>query len=244
MKVILLAAGYATRLYPLTKDKPKSLLDVAGKPMIEYIFDRINEVKGLDKVYIVSNARFYNNFLEWAKGYGDSRIEVLNDNTVSNETRLGGIGDMNFVIEKKKIEDDVLVISGDNLFDFNLNKVIKFLKEKKSSIGVLYDVEDLELVKLYSCVEIDDKDRIISFEEKPKNPKSTLSSIGIYIFKKEDLKLIKGYLEAGNNKDGPGYLIKYFSENHIVHGCSFKGRWFDIGDLNTLKKINEEFKNG
>ena len=126
IRVIILAAGYGTRLYPLTKDKPKALLDVAGKPMIEYIFDRINEVKEINDIYIVSNSKFYKKFLEWSKNYGDERIEVLNDNTNSNETRLGGIGDMNFVIEKKKIEDDVLVISGDNLFDFNLKEVVKF----------------------------------------------------------------------------------------------------------------------
>ena len=236
MITIILAAGYGTRLYPLTKDKPKSLLQIGGKPIINYITNQLQ-----NKIYIVTNQKFYDQFIEWAKTQNKD-IEIINDNTTSNETRLGGIGDLYFTIKLKNINDDILVLGGDNVFDFKIKDFIEFFKQKQAPVIALYDVQDLELAKLYGIVELDKNRKIISFEEKPKNPKSTLASTCFYVFPKEFIKEIYKYMQTSNNKDGPGYLIKHFYTKQPIYGFVFKGNWFDIGNLEQYKKANEIFK--
>jgi len=238
MKAVILAAGYATRLYPLTLDKPKALLPVSGKPIMNYIIEKLEKINEIDEIFIISNDKFYMNFVWWLnQNTFNKKVEVMNDGTLSNETRLGGIGDLWFVAENKKIDDDVLVISGDNLFDFNIQEMIDFFKKlNKTTVGV-YDINDLEEVKKMSVIEIKDG-KIVSFEEKPKNPQTALSSIGIYIFTKEDLKKIEEYMKTDKNKDGPGYLVQDFCKNSEVYSFIFKGRWFDIGSKETYDKVN------
>ncbi len=240
MKAIILAAGYATRLYPLTLDKPKALLPVKGKPILNYIIEKISELKELEEIFIVTNEKFYMSFIWWLnQNKFSKRVEILNDETTSNETRLGGIGDLNFVIEKENINDDILVISGDNLFDFNLQEMIDFFNEKKGTTIGIYELDSEEIKKMSSVI-IEGR-KIIDFEEKPKDPKTNLSSIGIYIYSKEDLEKIKEYMKTDKPKDGPGFLVQDFCKEQDVYAFIFQGRWFDIGSKEIYEKVNQEW---
>lgn len=236
MKTILLCAGYATRLYPLTQDKPKHLLPVAGKPIINYITDQLD-----DKIYIVTNQKFYPHFLEWAKTQNKD-IEVINDKTLTNETRLGGIGDLHLVLKEKNINEDFLVVLADNIFDFKIKDFIEFYKQKQAPCTALYDIQDLELAKIYGIIQVDENNKIISFEEKPEKPKSTFACVGCYIYPKEFIKKLEEYMKSSYSKDGPGYLIQHFYKEIPMYGFTFKGKWFDIGNLEQYKKANEIFK--
>ncbi len=183
MKAIILAAGYGTRLYPLTLNKPKPLLEVAGKPIIEHIINKIEEVEEIDKVFIVTNAKFYKNFKEWCERFkSEKKIKIINDKTKSNEDRLGSLGDINFVIEKEKIKEDALIIAGDNFFHFSLKEFLESLRRPDKSAVVLYDVKDRELAKQYGIVGVNEENRMMEFQEKPAEPKSTLASTGVYFY--------------------------------------------------------------
>ena len=238
MKAIILCAGYATRLYPLTLNTPKALLEIKRKPLLSYIVEKIP--KKINEIVVVSNDKFYNNFVKWAQKY-KGKIKVLNDGTTSNENRLGGIGDLYFAIKKENIRDDILVILGDNLFDFNLDDFINFFKKNKKTLVGVYEFPSEELKKL-GVVKVEGN-KIISFEEKPEKPRSNLASTGVYIFTNNDLNVIENYMKTENNKDGPGYLIKYFYSIQDVHTFTFKGRWFDIGSLEMYEKVNKEWNN-
>lgn len=241
MKVIILCAGYATRMYPLTENKAKSLLHVGGKPILDYIIEKIPS--DLGEIIVVSTGKFYKDFLGWSVKYGE-KVKILNDESKSNETRLGGIGDLWLAIEKEKIDDDILVILGDNIFDFDLGKVIDFFEKIKRDVIVLHDVKNLEEAKKFGVLNIKD-DKIISFEEKPQNPKSTFISTGIYIFSKDTVKKIKNYLGEGNSNDGPGYLIPYLMKTQDIYALPLEGEWYDIGSKETYEKVNRLWgKNG
>ncbi len=242
MKAIVLCAGYATRLHPLTLDKPKPLLPVGGKPVLSYIIEKINKINEINEIFVVSNNKFYNDFLKWKESVAsDKSIKIVNDNTDSDETKLGGVGDLVFALEKENIDDDILVVLGDNLFDFDLEKAIKFFNEKKEIVLGVYDIKDLEEAKRFGTVEVDG-DKIIGFEEKPEKPKSTLVSVGIYIYPKKDLKKIKDYMKTDLPKDGPGNLLPYFLPMQDIHAFSLDGMWYDIGTQETYKKVNELLK--
>ena len=243
MKAIILCSGYATRLYPLTLEKPKSLLDVKGRPILDYIAKKIDEVDEVDSVYIITTDKFYMNFVYWyeqKKKNFKKQFKIINDNTTTNETRLGGIGDLSLVIEKENINDDILVVLGDNLFDFDLKKIVDaFNNTKKTTIGVI-DVGDVNEAKKFGIVETKDS-KIVSFEEKPQEPKATLASVGIYIYSKEDLKKIRDYMKTDKSKDGPGYLVKDFVSSQDVYAFTLDGRWFDIGSIETYNKVKEDW---
>lgn len=241
MKALILAAGYATRLYPLTKDKPKPLLSVGGKPIIEYIIDKINAVAAVDTIYIVTNDKFYRHFQEWS-AVAESRadIEIINDGTKNEDDRLGAIGDIDFVIRNKSIVDDLLIVAGDNLFDFSLSSFIDFCG--KDNVGVVsYDIGDLEMAKKYGVIAIDENKQITSFEEKPCTPKSTLVSMGIYCFPASYVSLIDKYLNSDDAKsDEPGNYICWLTKNSKVLSYVWSGKWFDIGDFKSLEKADKE----
>ncbi len=240
IKAIILAAGYATRLYPLTKDKPKPLLPIAGKPMIEYIMDRIESIKEIDTVYIVTNDKFHSKFSDWAGNYSSSKsIKVVNDHSKTEDDRLGAIGDMKFVIDKEGIDDDLMVVGGDNLFEFNVRDVVDFFYDKKEPVVVLHDIKHHELATRFGVVEIDGNEKLISFEEKPQNPSTTLIAICFYIFPKDKLGMIDEYIRKGNNPDQPGRYIEWLHRQTQVFGFVFEGSWFDIGDHDKLAEAND-----
>jgi len=245
MKVLLLAAGYATRLYPLTLNTPKPLLLVAGKTVMGYIFDLIESLKEVDEVFIVTNEKFYQNFEDWKQKFPSSKkITVINDGTASNETRLGATGDIEFVIEKKNIKDDLLVLAGDNLFKADLSWFTNFCISKKPFITIgLYDIKDLILAASYGIVSIDKNNKVIDFKEKPAKPESTLAAMCLYFFPKERLDIMKRYRKTDNAKDAPGYFLEWLYKRESVFGCVFKDKkWFDIGDKKSLEEADKEFR--
>lgn len=248
MKCIILCAGYATRLYPLTENQPKPLLKIAGKAIIEHILEIVEEIDEIKDIFIITNNKFYKNFNEWLPEFKSKtrlNIKIINDGTLSNDDRLGAIGDINFVIKKEKIKDDVLIVSGDNLFEFGLTGIYAEHKKKNKAVIALYDVKKLEEAKKFGIV-IADKDlKIIGFHEKPQEPKSTLASIGIYFYPKDTLKKVSKYLEQGNSKDAPGYFLQWLHKEEQVHGYVFdseKHSWFDIGSNESLKEADDFYK--
>lgn len=247
MKVLLLAAGYATRLYPLTLNTPKPLLAVAGRKVLEFIFDLLEPVKEVDEVFIVTNKKFYRNFVDWKKDFKSSKkITVLDDGSTSNETRLGATGDIEFVIEKEKVKDDLLVLAGDNLFRADLSKFIDFCVSRRPSVTLgLYDIKDLLLASKYGIVSVDKNNQVVDFKEKPANPRSTLAAMCLYFFPKERLGIMKQYLGLDNSKDAPGYFLEWLYKKENVFGYVFKDNlWFDIGDKKSLDEADKEFRRG
>jgi len=239
MKVIILAAGYAVRLYPLTENTPKPLLPVGGRPMLEYLMDKVRSISGVDQIFIVTNNKFAGHFETWAKSAGGN-IQVINDGTTSNENRLGAIGDLNLVLEKARIQDDVLVLAGDNYFTFDLAEftVVSHTHNPYASIGI-YDVKDVELAKNYGLVEVIPNGKIRSFLEKPQAPTTTLASTGVYYFPLGTLHLFDIYLSEKNNPDAPGYFVQWLIKRSQVYGVRLEGSWYDIGDLKSYQTVNE-----
>ncbi len=243
MKAILLCAGYATRLYPLTKDRPKPLLPIRGIPIINYLVDQLAPIEGLDGIHVVTNSRFFDSFRKWqSQYYAGRKIEVINDKTTSNENRLGAIRDIRFVIDQKKIEDDLLVLAGDNLFDFNLEDFIReALSHRPHSTLAVYDVGNRELAKRYGLVAHDASGKITAFFEKPAKPKTTLASTGIYFFPKESLCYLNEYLKTQPSADAPGHYVHWLARQTKVFVFSFRGSWYDIGDLESYQKAEQDF---
>lgn len=245
MKVLLLAAGYATRLYPLTLNKPKPLLPIAGKPVVGFILDLIEPVQDVDEVFIVTNQKFYKAFEEWNRSFTyPKKITVINDGTTSNENRLGATGDIDFVIDKKNIRDDLAVLAGDNLFRADMSVFLNFCMSKRPSISIgLYDIKDFTLAKRYGVVLLDAEKKIIDFKEKPAKPASTLAATCLYFFPKERLTIIKEYLRTENAKDAPGYFLEWLYKRESVYGYVFSGsKWFDIGDKKSYEEADGEFR--
>ena len=240
MKCIILCAGYATRLYPLTLDRPKPLLPIAGKPIIEYILAKIEELDDVNEIFIVTNNKFFNNFRNWKRTYsGTKPIKIVNDKTENEEDRLGAIGDIDFVAKQEGINEDTLIIAGDNLFDFSLKNLQKFFKEKNASVIALYDIQDKNLAAgKYGIVDIDKNNKIINFEEKPENPKTTLISTACYIFSKKDTQELEKCIEEHQKPDNLGDFIKWISKRKYVYGFVFNGKWFDIGNQEQIKEAD------
>ncbi len=241
MKAIILAAGYATRLYPLTENKAKPLLEVKEKPIIEYIVEKIEHCPEIDEIYIVTNEKFYIHFCEWLKTKKfKRRIHIINDKTTENGSRLGAIGDIDYVISTQHVFDDFLVIAGDNLFSFQIAEFIQFYKKYETTVVALYDTKDKKKIAgRLGCVEIGKNDRVINFEEKPENPKTTLAATACYLFPHEDLHFIREALEE-KHFDRPGDLIKFIAEKKPVYGFQFSGYWFDVGTHEEYALVNSK----
>jgi glucose-1-phosphate thymidylyltransferase len=240
MKAIILAAGYATRLYPLTKDFPKPLLKVGKKAIIDYIIEKVDKIEDIDEIIVVTNDRFISQFRRWSeKVQCNKKIKLVNDLSKSVADKRGAIGDLSFTIEKELLRDDVLVIGGDNLFDGGLEEFIHFAQTKASfSIGV-FDIKDRQLARRYGVVQIDRENKIIDFKEKPDEPESSLIAMCLYYFSREKLGLIKEYLNTKTDKkDATGFYIDWLTKKDRVYAFVFSGRWYDIGhhDLYTQAK--------
>jgi glucose-1-phosphate thymidylyltransferase len=233
VKAVILAAGYATRLRPLTDTIAKPLLPVGGRPMLDWILDRIDETDEVDGVHVVTNGRYAPAFEAWNER---GAVTIHDDGTTSNDDRLGAIGDIRFVVERAGLEDqDLLVIAGDNLFDFSLDDFIRFWRGKgEASAVALYDVADRELAKQFGIVAVDEDDRVTAFVEKPDDPPSTLASTASYIYHRGHVPLVEDYLAEGNSPDQPGRFIAWLYGRAPVYGYRFEGDWFDIGDREQL----------
>ncbi|MDX8047142.1 nucleotidyltransferase family protein [Gracilibacillus sp. S3-1-1] len=243
MKCIILAAGYATRLYPLTKNKAKPLLEVAGKPILNHIIDKVEKVDSIDEVYIVTNEKFTPSFQGWVQSYqGNKQIIVVNDHTTTNTNRLGAIADMQYVLEEHGINEDLLVLAGDNLFDFELTDFVHFYQEVKADCVTTHMIHDEEEMKQTGIAEVNEAGIIVSFEEKPSKPKSNIAVPPFYIYQAETVSLIKQYVKEGNNPDAPGNFIPWLIERKPVYAYAFEGLCYDIGTIESYNKIQELYR--
>jgi glucose-1-phosphate thymidylyltransferase len=240
MKCLILAAGYATRLYPLTKNFPKPLLQVKGKTILDWLIDDIDALGEVNEYIVVSNQKFYDIFNDWAKSK-KQKVTVLNDLTTSNETRLGAVKDIEFAIEALSINDDLLVIAGDNLLDFSLTKFIVYAKGKGTSCIMRYYEPNIEKLKKTGVAEVDGTDKVLCLTEKPCEPKSNYACPPFYYYVKDDVKLIKKGIEDGCGVDAPGSFVAWLCTKTTVHAMEMPGKRYDIGNLESYQKVQNEF---
>lgn len=245
MNVLILAAGYATRLYPLTLNKAKPLLEIAGKPMLAWIVDNLRGIAAIETIYIVTNAKFFADFETWAQSYQSQnaklQFKVINDGSTTDENKLGAIGDINLVLTRENVAgSDLLVIAGDNLFRESLSEFVNHAKNTEATVGV-HRVADLQAIKKYGVVTIDSDGVITNFEEKPKEPKSDLAAIALYFYSKNVLSLFTTYIAAGNNPDQPGLFLQWLYRRRPVKTFEITGQWLDIGSKETLEEANRLF---
>jgi glucose-1-phosphate thymidylyltransferase len=242
MKALVLAAGYATRLRPLTDETAKSLLELAGRPMIDYLCDRIDEAETVSELHVVSNARFAADFERWARTRrGRLRPLVHDDGSRSNEERLGAIADIRFVVEQAGLEgEDMLVVAGDNLFDFSLATMVEFWRSKTGASCVAVErCPDAERASSYGVVELSPEGRILEFVEKPERPTSDLIATAVYVYASEHVALIDRYLAEGNSPDQPGNFLAWLYSREPVFAFVFDETWLDIGSQDQLREADE-----
>ena len=249
MKALILAAGYGTRLYPLTKRYPKCLLPIAQRPILDYIKEKLARLKKIKEILIVTNERFFQNFLDWAGKLQDNRglnIKVISDGTKTEKDRLGAIGDIYFALTKGRIDEDILIIGGDNLFEEDLTAFTKFALSKKPQVSLgVYDIEKKSLAGKYGVVKLGPKDsKVIDFREKPVRPLSSLIATCLYYIPREKLKYFSGYFkDPQNERDSSGSFIRWLSKEDDVYGYVFKKHWYDIGDPQVYKEADKVFSN-
>ena len=245
MKLLILAAGYATRLYPLTLTQSKPLLPVAGKPMVDHVLDSLAGLPGLDRVLIVTNNKFAPHFQQWAEAHRAKMPQldftVINDGSTSDADKLGAIGDIQFVLDREKIDDDLVVVAGDNLFSQPLSEFGAFCKRHDEVVLGVHDVGSLDEARKYGVVDVDANDRVTSFVEKPSDPPSTMIGIALYYYPRRCLGLVRQYVAEGNNPDQPGRLIQWIYPRQPVLSWRIPGIWYDIGSKETLEEANRLF---
>lgn len=242
MKAVILSAGYATRLRPLTDAVPKQLLPVGGRPMLDWIFERVRELAEIDEIHLVTNSRFAPDFSRWAAPKG---VHVHDDGTSSNDDRLGAVGDLSLVIDEADLDgEELLVLAGDNLFEFSLPEYVAWWRAKPepASTVALYDCGDLELATHYGIAETDGEDRIVYFVEKPSEPPSTLAATVVYLLSSQHARLIRAYLAEGHGTDNIGSFLGWLSRRQPVYGYRFPGRWFDIGNHDQLLEADNRLR--
>lgn len=246
MNVLILAAGYATRLYPLTLTKAKPLLEVAGKPMLEWVIDNLTPIEGIEKIYVVTNSKFAADFQAWADAYRARHpkveFEIINDGSTSDADKLGAIGDINLCIVRAELyTSDLIVVAGDNLFSESLEEFGRCCREKNQPVLGIYDVGTLDEARKYGVVALDREGVLTSFEEKPAEPKTTLIGIALYYYPKETVMMFATYIAAGNNPDQPGRFVQWLYSRAPVRTWKVPGTWFDVGSKETLETANTIF---
>lgn len=245
MKAIILAAGYATRLYPLTENMPKALLPVGGKPILEHLLDSFAFDSPVDEIHIVTNARFYDQLLSWSNSIPTvypQKITVWNDGTATNETRLGAVGDIQFVIENAGIDDDLFVCASDNLMSTSLSRYFSDFQSHGFDLLLAGRLSDYEERKRYAIMELDENRRVIDLVEKPTEPKTDIAAYAEYIYTRATLPLIRQYLLEGNNPDSPGRFPEWLCKRKEVRAYIYDGECVDIGTIKMYKEITENWK--
>lgn len=241
MKCLILAAGYATRLYPLTENFPKPLLKVGEKTIIDWLIEDIHTCGLVDKYVIISNHKFAHHFDDWAKAH-TLPIMVVDDGTSTNETRLGAVCDIQFAIDKLHLDDDLLIIAGDNVLDFSLTSFIRYAVEKDTSCAMRYYEADLKKIQKSAASIIDENERLLSLEEKPQEPKSNWCTPPFYFYKKADAARIREAIADGCGIDAPGSLLSWMCRNSTVHSMEMPGSRYDIGNLESYQRVQETYK--
>ena len=240
MKCLILAAGYATRLYPLTENFPKPLLEVQGKAILDWLIEDMETSGAIDEYIVISNHKFAHHFEAWAKK--NSKITILDDGTESNETRLGAVKDIQFAIEKLSLQDDMLVIAGDNVLDFSLTRFVSYAKEKNTScILRYYEPETKKLLKS-GVVTVDERDRVLKMTEKSPNPETNWCCPPFYYYTREDAKKVAQGIEAGCGTDAPGSYIAWLCTQSTVHAMEMPGSRYDIGNLESYEQVQKTYR--
>ena len=246
MNALILAAGYATRLYPLTLNKAKPLLEVGGKPIIEWLMESLRTVPDLKTIYVVTNDKFANDFQQWAATYQESHskppIRIVNDGSRSDDDKLGAIGDINLLLtrESELLRGDLVIVAGDNLFREPLAPFVQHMNSAFAGVAV-HDVGELEPMKKYGVVTVSKDWTVTHFEEKPEKPQSTLAAMALYYYSREALPLFATYLAAGNNPDQPGRFLQWLYTRKPVKAFKMRGQWLDIGSKETLAQADQIF---
>ncbi len=240
MICMILAAGYATRLYPLTENFPKPLLKVGEKTILDHLTDDLADGGEITEFIVISNHKFAHHFEDWAKTK-PYKITVVDDGTETNETRLGAVKDIQFAIEKLTLSDDALIIAGDNVLDFSLNRFVSYAKEKNTSCVMRYFEEKKEKLQKCGVLELDG-DLILSMEEKPEVPKSNWCCPPFYVYKKEDLARIEEAIKDGCGTDAPGSYVAWLSKKTKVHAMEMPGSRYDIGNLESYETVQKTYK--
>lgn len=241
MKCLILAAGYATRLYPLTENFPKPLLKVGEKTILDWLVDDIETSGSVDEYIVISNHKFAHHFDDWAKTK-QQKITVVDDGTDSNETRLGAVKDIQFAIDSLGIDDDMLVIAGDNVLDFSLTKFVEYAEKKGCSCIMRYF--EPEFSKLLKCgvVTINEEDKILDMTEKSPTPATNWCCPPFYYYTKEDARLVRKGIESGCATDAPGSYIAWLCTQTTVCAMEMPGKRYDIGNLESYEKVKSEYK--
>ena len=250
MKTLILAAGYATRLYPLTREYPKPLLTIGKRPIIDLIIDKQKAMASINEIIVVTNTKFMPIFKLWKATLAittlgaKKKVTLVDDLTRSHAERRGAIGDLSFAIDKKHLKEDLLVIGGDNLFEGDLKYFLSFARSKRPYVVMgVYDIEKKGKAKHYGVVQLNRMKRIINFQEKPKEPKSTLVAMCLYYFPKEALERVKEYLRLKSDKhDATGFFIEWLRKQEPIYGFEFKGHWYDIGYHDSYSEAREKFQ--
>ena len=241
MKCLILAAGYATRLYPLTENFPKPLLKVQEKTILDHLIDDMDSLGVIDEYVVISNHKFAHHFQTWADEKVQ-KITVVDDGTESNETRLGAVRDIQFAIDELNIDSDMLVIAGDNLLSFSLTKFMQYAKEKNTSCVMRFFEGDTAKLQKCGVLQIDENDLIVDMEEKPAEPKSNWCCPPFYYYTRQDASLVKKGIESGCGVDAPGSYIAWLCKQTPVHAMEMPGRRYDIGNLESYEKVQKEYK--
>lgn len=246
MKNIVIAAGYATRLGELTANYPKPLLKIGEKSILERMLDDIDKIEDVDEHIIISNHKFAHHFEEWKQQMHYTKpITIIDDMTETNDTRLGAVCDLLFVMDKLRINDDILVVAADNLLSFTFADFVKFAKEKDSSCIICHEQKELAKLQRTGVVVLDENNKVLNMEEKPQEPKSTWAVPPFYIYLKKDLDLVRHSVENGCGKDAPGNLAHYLCDHTTMHAWPMAGSGenlrFDIGSLDTYQEACEKY---
>ena len=243
MNALILAAGYGTRLAAVAQNRPKPLLEVSNKPLIDYSVEKLKTVKGLEEIVVVSNNKFYDQFCDWAKVHAPLKIRVVNDGSNTPEDRLGSVGDMNFVWKNEKTAKDWLVLGGDNLFDQDLNASLDFARAKAPAVTIgMYDIGDIDAAAKFGVLSVDKTGKVTDFQEKPAKPATSLISMCFYYFPKETAGYIQEYAQSAKNLDTAGSYIQWLVQKKNVYGFQFRGKWYDIGSVESLREAQKYFK--
>ena len=241
MKCVVLAAGYATRLYPITENFPKPLLKVGKKTIIDWLVDDIQTIGKIDEYIVISNHKFIDHFNEWAKTK-PFKVTVIDDGTISNETRLGAVKDIQFAIDKLNISDDMLVIAGDNLLDFSFSTFIDYALEKNASCVMRYFEKDVSKLQKAGVMKVDDEGLILDMVEKPFKPQSNWCCPPFYYYCREDVKKVRQGILDGCGTDAPGSFIAWLCKQSKVYAMEMKGDRYDIGDLESYTEVQSLYK--
>ncbi len=238
MKAIILAAGYATRLYPLTINKPKALLPINNKPIINYIIEEIETIDAVDEIIVISNHKFADNFKEWANTLKSSKsISIIDDGTSTEETRRGAIGDILYTIDVKNIDDEILVIAGDNFFTYKLKDYYDYYRQIDKDCVCVKEFNNIEMLKQFGVAVLDQNNKVLNIEEKPQQPKANTAVYATYMYKKDTIPMFKQYIEEGNKPDAPGYFIEWLYKKKDVYAYTFDGECYDIGTPQSYEDV-------